>query len=115
MVLQHERTIVKLNSRINELERRLMERNIIFTGIKEKQDENTMMEAQHFFRAKLKTEHNVPIMEAVRIGVGKNRSMLVTLPHRNKKPQLNAKINKLKEARNEDVKKYLLMTNCLRN
>ena len=67
-----------------------------------------MMEARHFFGVKLKTEHNVPIMEAVRIGAGKNRSMLVTLPHRNKKPQLNAKINKLKEARNEDVKKYFV-------
>ena len=77
---------------------------MIITGIREKKDENTAMEAKHFFRSKLRTDNDVPLTFAIRNGTGKNRTMLITLPYRNKKMAIFSKVSNLKDARNEDGK-----------
>ena len=64
VVIQHQRTIDNLTNKVIELERRLMEKIVVISGIKEKSGKNYMMEAQHFFRAKMRLTQDVPIVEA---------------------------------------------------
>ena len=108
IVLQHKKEISKLNARLIEMERKMMKKNIIISEIKEKKEENCRMETQHFFREHLKMDNDVKFSDAIRIGSGKNRLMLIFLSHKNKEGPIYTKIGNLRDTRNEDGRNFFV-------
>ena len=115
VISRQEQIIAGLNGRISELEKNQLHNNLIVSGITQKDDENYVLEAQHFFRAKLRLDHDIPIKAARRMGKGSQKPMLIELSNATKKGSVYRNMYRLKEERNDQGRNILSMTICRRS
>ena len=110
VVAKQEKLISSLNGKIVEMEHRCLINNVIVSGIPQKSDKNCAMEAQHFFRSKLKLTQDMPIKAARRMGKkdGKDKWMVIELKDGAKKGMIYKNVYRLKEERNGFGRKFFV-------
>lgn len=85
-VAKQDERIMELTNKHNDFQARSMRKNLIVSGIPEGGvQENCSELAQKFFRNELGIERDIPIKIAHRIGMGKNRPVVVKLADYNDK------------------------------
>ena len=108
LVIRQDEQIQMLKERVTDLQSRSMKANVIISGIKEKEDEDCKELAKDFFKTKVKTEGEIEIEAAHRLGVGQNRQMVVRLADVEDKAKIFENSKNLKDLTNEDNKKFFV-------
>lgn len=100
MLLNHvskqDERIQELTSKFNDFQARSMKKNIVVSGIEEKNSEECPREIHNFFQQQLSLNREVPIKVAHRIGSGTNRPIVVKLKNHDDKAYIFQHTQKLR-------------------
>lgn len=108
IVTRQNEEIQSIKRTMGQMYTRSVKKNLIISGIDEKQRENPVWTALEFFKKEMEITQPIPVLQAYRIGQGSPRAMLVELEVVNDKARIFQNIGKLKGKTNKKGKTYFV-------
>ena len=103
---RQQHVIQELKNKVDALERDRIWPNLIISGIRETEEENSMTVVKNFFKEILGLVHDIHMKKAFRIGKGKNRAIKVILSNPGDKGLIYANVKKLQGKKGVNEKPY---------
>ena len=107
VAIQQERQLENLKVQIDNMERQAGQNNLLIYGIQE-MEEDCMESVKDFIKLKLEYATEVEILDAYRMGSGKNRPIKIKLKDRSDKSTIFKHAKNLKGKKNELDKAYFI-------